>query len=98
MQTTKETARALLTVAEVKDAIHRMDVAIAAAEPRDPQAIRTDWVSFMALKQRRHQLHLLLIARRVEACKKVVSLDKWRHGFDAAEAKQRTPETTKASR
>jgi hypothetical protein len=92
MQTTKDLARAHLTIAEIRNAIHRMDVAIAAAEPRDAgTAVRADWAGFMALKQRRHQLHLLLIARRVECRKKVVSLDRWRHGFDAAEATERAP-------
>ncbi len=72
------------TVAQVKAAIKDIDAAIAAAEPNSPQFNGTDWQSFMALKQQRHELHLLLIARRVECCKKVVSLERWLHGFDSA--------------
>jgi len=83
---TKTPAPAPATMAQIKAAIARIDAAIDAAEPQSPQFNGADWTSFMALKQRRHELHLLLIARRVECGKKVVSLDRWRHGFEGAEA------------
>ena len=72
------------TTAQVKATIKGIDAAIAAAEPNAAQFNGADWRSFMALKQQRHELHLLLIARRVECCKRVVSLERWLYGFDAA--------------
>ena len=88
----------LSTVAQIKSAIRRMDAIIAGGEPRAPQSDRAAWGSFMALKQKRHSLHLLLIARRVECRKPVVSLDRWRYGFDLPEPEESPPATTRASR
>jgi hypothetical protein len=85
------------TTAEVKAAIKGIDAAIAAAEPNAPQFNGADWRSFMALKQERHELHLLLIARRVECCKRVVSLERWLHGFDAAAAIPEAADITRAA-
>jgi hypothetical protein len=95
---TRVPAPALSTVAQIKAAIRRMDAIIAAGEPRAPQSDRAAWSSFMALKQKRHSLHLLLIARRVECRKQVVSLDRWRHGFDVLEPEESPPTSTRASR
>jgi hypothetical protein len=95
---TKVPVAALSTVAQIKAAIRRMDAIIAAGEPRAPQSDRAAWSSFMALKQKRHSLHLLLIARRVECRKPVVSLDRWRYGFDMPESEESPPTTTCASR
>jgi hypothetical protein len=98
METTKVPVPALTTVAQIKATIRRMDAIIAAGEPRAPQSDRAAWSSFMALKQKRHSLHLLLIARRVECRKQIVSLERWRHGFDVPEPEQSPPTTTRASR
>jgi hypothetical protein len=86
------------TVAQIKAAIRRMDAIIAAGEPRAPDADRAAWSNFMALKQKRHSLHLLLIARRVECRKQIVSLDRWRYGFDVPEPEEIPATTTRASR
>jgi len=95
---TKGPAPAPATMAQIKAAIRRMDAIIAAGEPRAPQSDRAAWSSFMALKQKRHSLHLLLIARRVECRKPVVSLDRWRYGFDVPEPQEIPPTGTRASR
>jgi hypothetical protein len=99
---TKAPPPVLLTVAKIKAAIQRMDEAIAAAEPHAPQFSGEDWRSFMALKQRRHGLHMLLLARKVEQGKKVVSLHRWRYGFETTEApptvEQLNSDITKAIR
>jgi hypothetical protein len=98
METTKIPAPARSTVAQIKAAIRRMDAIIAAGEPTAPPSDRAAWSSFMALKQKRHSLHLLLIARRVECCKQVVSLDRWRYGFDVPEPEVSAPAPTRARR
>ncbi len=72
------------TVAEIEEAIERLDEIIAAAEALAPHLDADSWQEFMALKQRRHELRLLRLARSVENNKKVVSLDRWRHGFDGS--------------
>jgi len=94
---TKPVPHERMTVAQVKAAIKGIDAAIAAAEPNAPQFNGTDWQSFMALKQQRHELHLLLIARRVECCKKVVSLERWLYGFDGAATLPETADITRAA-
>src|SRR5579864_3608072 len=76
-------SRVLLTNAKIEARIERLDDAIAAAEPNAPQFDREQWRELMAMKQERHKLYLLLLARRVERGKKVASLDRWRHGFSA---------------
>jgi hypothetical protein len=90
---TKVPVPAPLKVAEIKAAIRRMDAIISAGEPQAPESDRAAWSSFMALKQKRHSLHLLLIARRVECRKQVVSLDRWRYGFEIPEPEEGPPTT-----
>lgn len=85
------------TTAKVKAAIKAIDAAIVAAEPHTPQFNGADWRSFMALKQQRHELHLLLIARRVECCKRVVSLERWLYGFEAAASIPAAADLTRAA-
>jgi hypothetical protein len=74
-------SRVLLTNAKIEAQIERLDQAIAEAEPNAPQFDREQWRELMAMKQERHKLYLLLLARRVERGKKVASLERWRHGF-----------------
>ena len=76
----------MLTNAKIEARIDRLDQAIAAAEPNAPQFDREQWRELMAMKQERHKLYLLLLARRVERGKKVASLDRWRHGFSSGKA------------
>ena len=73
----------LLTNAKIEAQIERLDHAIAEAEPNAPQFGREQWRELMAMKQERHKLYLLLLARRVERGKKVASLERWRHGFSS---------------
>lgn len=76
-------SRVLLTNAKIEARIDRLDRAIAEAEPNVPQFNREQWRELMAMKQERHKLYLLLLARRVERGKKIASLERWRHGFSA---------------
>lgn len=94
---TKPVPPARKTTAQIKAAIKGIDAAIDAAEPHAPQFNGTEWRSFMALKQQRHELHLLLIARRVECGKRVVSLERWRHGFDATATIPEASDITRAA-
>jgi hypothetical protein len=72
-----------MTCDRVRAALRRLDAAIDRLEGRtgvlDSQAFR----AYMALRQRRLTLRLLLVARRVEVRKPVVDLERWRHGYQA---------------
>ena len=70
------------TIAEIEAAVVMLDEIIAAEEARAPHLDAISWQEFMALKQERHELRLLRLARTVECNKKVVNLDRWRRGFE----------------
>lgn len=67
----------------VEAALRRLDRTIAQAEERLRRGIPGELRSLTALKRRRTQLNLLLVARRIEVKKKLVSLQRWREGFGA---------------
>ncbi len=74
----------LLTTVRLESALRRLDRLIASVEPHASQLHADEWRQFLALKQRRHNLRLILVARRIECRKPIVSLHRWRYGFAAA--------------
>jgi hypothetical protein len=82
---TDRAARPALTTWRVEAALRRLDRMIAAAEEwsgfRNPAELR----ALTALKQERTELKLLLVARRIEVKKRLISLQRWRDGFGAGE-------------
>jgi hypothetical protein len=76
--------RVPMTSQRVTSTIRELNRVIAYAESQrallGPSELR--WL--LALRERRYTLRLLLVARRIECTKKIVSLEKWRHGFKRA--------------
>jgi len=71
------------TTWRVEAALRRLDRTIATAEERLRRGAPSELRSLTALKRRRTELNLLLVARRIEIKKKLVSLQRWREGFGA---------------
>lgn len=67
----------------IERTIRLLDRLIAEAERRSLQFSEEELRQFIALRAKRTGLHLLLVARRVECRKRIVSLVRWRQGFDA---------------
>lgn len=67
----------------VERTIRLLDRIITEAESRAPHFSEDELHHFIALRAKRTGLHLLLVARRVECRKRIVSLVRWRQGFDA---------------
>ncbi len=81
-----------MTTHRVEAAIRRLDRLIDRAEHderycRDPGELR----ALIALRRLRTDLDLLLVARRLEAQKKLVSLARWRDGFRCARVSLHRP-------
>jgi hypothetical protein len=73
----------MMTV-RLEAAIRRLDRIIAEMEESSPLLDRASFRKLLACRQRRTDLKLLLIARRIECQRKVVSLERWRCGFEQA--------------
>jgi RNase P protein component len=72
-----------MTSRRVRATIRELDAVIARSEAERRVLDRDEFRAVMALRERRVELHLLLVARRLELQKKVVSLNRWRYGYDA---------------
>jgi hypothetical protein len=70
-----------MTCERVRAALRRLDSAIDRLEGRSGQLDTQAFRAYMALRQRRLALRLLLVARRVELRKRVVDFDRWRYGY-----------------
>ncbi len=77
-----------MTRPRVEAALRRLDRTINRAEARPHELAPTDLCTLILLKRLHTELKLLLIARDLESMKKVVSLDRWRHGFGAGGASE----------
>ncbi len=73
-----------LTRPRVEAALRRLDRTINLAEATSRQLSPTDLCTLIVLKRLHTELKLLLVARHLECRKKVVSLERWRHGFGTA--------------
>jgi hypothetical protein len=80
-----------MTTKNVEAMIGQLDRIIGKAEARIGELDDRTMRALMALQQQRSKLRLLAIARRIERQKSVVSLERWRHGFDARDG-MATPE------
>jgi hypothetical protein len=80
-----------MTCDRVRQALRRLDAAIGRVEGRVATLDATAFRDYMALRQQRLSLRLLLVARRVELGKHVIDFDRWRHGYRAAEASDAAP-------
>jgi hypothetical protein len=72
-----------MTTKNVEAMIGQLDRIIGKAEARIGELDERTMRALMALQQQRSKLRLLAIARRIERQKSVVSLERWRYGFDA---------------
>ena len=70
-----------MTSPRVTSTIRELNRVIAYAEAQRAHLGPNELRWLLALRERRYTLRLLLVARRIECTKKVVSLDKWRNGF-----------------
>ena len=73
----------MMTV-RLEAAIRRLDRIIAEMEENGLLLDRAGFRKLLACRQRRTDLKLLLVARRIECQRKVVSLERWRYGFEQA--------------
>jgi hypothetical protein len=73
-----------LTCERVRETLRRLDHAIGRVERHAAMLDATAFRDYMALRQRRLALRLLLVARRVELGKQIVDFERWRHGYRAA--------------
>lgn len=73
--------RVPMTSPRVTSTIRELNRVIAYAEAQRAHLGSNELRWLLALRERRYTLRLLLVARRIECTKKVVSLDKWRNGF-----------------
>ena len=80
----------VVTNERVEAAIRQLERLIAAAEVAASPGGEAASRELVALKTRQQGLHLLMLARVVERRKKVVSLERWRYGFDAPRGPRRT--------
>ena len=73
--------RVPMTSKRVMATIRDLNRVIACAESQRSALGVSELQWLLALRERRYTLRLLLVARRIESNKKIVSLDKWRNGF-----------------
>lgn len=73
--------RVPMTSKRVMATIRDLNRVIAGAESQRSTLGVSELQWLLALRERRYTLRLLLVARRIESNKKIVSLDKWRNGF-----------------
>lgn len=73
--------RVPMTSRRVMATIRELNRVIACAEAQRSRLGPNELKWLLALRERRYALSLLLVARRIEASKQVVSLDRWRNGF-----------------
>jgi hypothetical protein len=73
--------RVPMTSPRVTSTIRELNRVIAYAEAQRAHLGANELRWLLALRERRYTLRLLLVARRIECTKKVVSLEKWRNGF-----------------
>lgn len=75
-----------MTCDRVRDTLRQLDRVIGRVEGRSGLLDVAEFRAYMALRQRRLSLRLLMVARRVELRKQVVSLNRWRYGYQTAES------------
>lgn len=73
--------RVPMTSPRVTATIRELNRVIAYAETQRAHLGPNELRWLLALRERRYTLRLLLVARRIECGKKIVSLEKWRNGF-----------------
>ena len=73
--------RVPMTTERVLATLRDLNRVIACAEAQRARLGPNELKWLLALRERRYTLSLLLVARRIEASKKVISLDRWRNGF-----------------
>ena len=78
-----KTAGPVRTTWRVEAVLRRLDRTIAQAEERLRRGAPGELRSLTQLKRQRTELNLLLVARRIEVKKQLVSLQRWRDGFGA---------------
>lgn len=81
----------VVTNERIEAAIQQLERLIAAAEVQAPPDDEAAQRELVALKARQQGLHLLMLARVVERRKKIVSLERWRYGFEAPRNPPRAP-------
>jgi hypothetical protein len=81
---TEKAARPAMVTWRIEAALRRLDRVIAAAEARSGYRSRAELRALTTLKRERTELKLLLVARRIEVRKKLISLQRWRDGFAAS--------------
>jgi hypothetical protein len=77
------TVPVVMTTKKVEAMIGQLDRLIGKAEARVGELDTRTLRALVALQQQRSKLRLLAIARRIERQNQVVSLERWRYGFDA---------------
>jgi hypothetical protein len=76
----------VMTTKNVEAMIGQLDRLIDKAESCVGELDRRTLRALVALQQQRSKLRLLAIARRIERQNQVVSLQRWRYGFDMPKA------------
>ncbi|HUC68880.1 MAG TPA: hypothetical protein VMA53_25915 [Stellaceae bacterium] len=67
---------------EIERLIERMGRSIASLESEASPLDQSNWTKLRSAWRERHRLGLLLLARKIESRRAIISLNRWRYGFE----------------